>query len=154
MRGTQAPRSYAREDYPGKEQRLSGEEQSSSQHTLFRALRPRADRSEFPIRPQTLPGTAVPYKMFSVFLFNLHYYPHSQMIKGSLGEKKALVLGFAKSGDVQDKHLISAMPDFACGCGHHTTGHMCWKQQRYNTDQRNYDQHPSARAGEDHTCST
>lgn len=150
MRRTQAPRSHVREDHLGREL-------CSSQHTLFRALHLRADRSEFPIRPQTLPVTAVPYKVFSVFLFALHYYPHSQMIKGSLGEEKALVLGFANSGDLQGKHLISAPPDFAyrtCGRGHHTTGHMCWEQQQCKTDQRNYDQHPSATAGEDHTCST
>lgn len=117
VRRTQAPRSHVREDHLGREL-------CSSQHTLFRALRPRADRPEFPIRPQTLPVTVVPYKVFSDFLFNLHY-PHSQVIKGSLGEKKTLVLGFAKSGDLQGKHSISAPPDFAyraCGRGYHIRG--------------------------------
>lgn len=151
VRRTQAPRSHVREDHLGREL-------CSSQHTLVRALRLGADRSAFPIRPQTLPMSAVPYKVFSVFLLNLHYYPHSQMIKGSLGEEKTLVLGFAKSGDLLGKHLISALPDFAyitCGCGHHIMGQMCWEQQRCKTEQRNRDQHPSrARAGENHTCST
>lgn len=106
---------------------------------------PQGRQISVPIRPQTLPMSAVPYKVFSVFLFNLHYYPHSQMIKGRLGEEKTLVLGFAKSGDLLAKHLISALPDFAyvtCGCGHHIMGQMSWEQQRCKTEQRKRDQHP------------